>query len=411
MRLWLAGVILLVFTGLASAAGLTTSAKLRIEETNHYRIHTDLDRELSADLGRRMDAMYEEYSRRLACFDTNHSGNKFNVYLFAKRNNYLEFTGYRLSNAAGVTMPDINVVAAYLQNQGRDGLRQTLQHEAFHQFAASVINHDLPPWLNEGLAVVFEEGIWTGRNFLLGQIPPRRIRQLQNDIASNKLIDFHTMLTMSHKDWNTVLNSDRMRGATEYTQAWAMCEFLIYAGEHEGSPRGHAKYRARFLDMLQRIHAGTDAMAAFTQAFSPNYDGFQTLFTRWAAGLVPSPEATLIERQNILADMLSKFSQEGRRFDAMDAFRQTLIRGGYQMQYTVNNVKWETDANPRIYFRDLDGRPYNSDEQYFDVRDGAPLPDLVCDAVAQIHLRTRFYDLPGNGIEHETLVEGGGNGR
>ena len=41
----------------------------------------------------------------------------------------------------------------------------------------------------------------------------------------------------------------------------------------------------------------------------------------------------------------------------------------------------------------------------------APLPDFVCDPVGQIHLRTRFYDAPGRMVEHETLVEGGGNGR
>src|SRR3954470_13035285 len=137
-----------------------------------------------------------------------------------------------MSNAAGVTIPDINVVAADLESQGRDSLRQTLQHEAFHQFASSVISDDLPPWLNEGLAVMFQEGIWTGRTFLLGQVPPRRVRQLQQDIAVIRLVDFRAMLKMSLNEWNRTLDSDRLAGSRQYTQAWAMCHFLVYASEN-----------------------------------------------------------------------------------------------------------------------------------------------------------------------------------
>ncbi len=111
--------------------------------------------------------------------------------------------------------------------------------------------------------------------------------------------------------------------------------------------------------------------------------------------------------------MLTKFSQDGKRFDGLDSFRETLVRGGYRMQYTVNAVKWETDADPRVYFSSTRGAGVQESDQrrYFDVRSGAPLADLVCDPVAQIHLRTRFYDAPNDRIEHETLVEGGGNGR
>lgn len=382
------------------------STPLRILHSTHYRIHTDLDRNLTEDLSRRMDAMYEEYSRRLASFDANHSGDKFDVFLFAKRKNYLDFTGNKMSNAGGVTIPDINCVAADLESQGRDALRATLQHEAFHQFAASVISQDLPPWINEGLAVMFQEGIWTGRSFMLGQVPPRRVRQLQKDIADKRLIDFNTMLNMKLSSWNTTLDSDRVAASTQYTQAWAMCHFLVYATEN-----GQYKYRARFLDLLQRIHAGTDSMEAFKIAFSPNVEGFQKKFLAWAKTLGSTPEATLIEHHNVLADMLTTFASEGKRFGTMNEFRKMLVDGGYQMQYTVNDLKWVTDANPKIYFNDLAGKPYQPHEQYFELHGNAPMPDFVCDPVGQIHLRTRFYDAPGGKVERETLVEGGGNGR
>ena len=396
----------IVFVFILALAALLPSARaasneLRVLETNHYRIHTDLDRSLAEDLARRMDAMYEEYARRLANFDVDRSGKKFDVYLFNRREDYLKFTGGRANNTAGITIPELNTVAAYLQTQGRDNLRHTLQHEAFHQFAHSVINNELPPWIDEGLAGMFEEGIWTGRAFLLGQVPQRRVRQLQADIATKRVVDFKTMMAMPLKEWNQSLEKDKVRGGTQYNQAWSMCHFLVYAGAD-----GHPKYRARFLDLLQRIHGNTPPMQAFEEAFSSNIDGFKTRWLQWAGDLQPTPEATLMERQDILADMLIKFLQENRRFNALDDFRDFLVSHGIRMQYSNGDLKWATDSDPRVYFRTLEGRGYNSGELYFDTRSGAPLPDLVLNSPGELKLRSRFYDLPHGEIEHELIVEG-----
>jgi hypothetical protein len=229
-------------------------------ETRHYRIHTDLDRKFAEDLGHRMDAMYDDYRRRLQDFvaaaavaaaaEQDAGAVKFEVYLFKKRRDYLEFTKHKVPNTGGVFMPARNTLAAFLEGQGRDALRRTLQHEAFHQFAHSLIHPDLPPWVNEGLATVFEEGIFLGRSFTLGQVPPRRVRQLQADIENGRLVPFREIMTMSLDDWSRALNDKdkhQTRGATQYNQAWAMCHFLIFAQRN-----GDTIYRRRFLDMLTR---------------------------------------------------------------------------------------------------------------------------------------------------------------
>ena len=192
----------------------------------------------------------------------------------------------------------------------------------------------------------------------------------------------------------------RLRKIDDFTHAAASWTLTA----HEARP-GHE------LQFARMIEAGVSIPRAVFAFNSANVEGFQTRFLQWAKTLEPTPEATLIERQTILTDMLVRFSQQGKRFDHIDGFRKMLVSGGYQMEYTRNDVKWVTDSDPRIYFRTLEGRSYNSDELYFDTRSGAPLPDLVCSPVGQLQLRTRFYDLPKGAIEHETLVEGGGNGR
>jgi hypothetical protein len=179
-----------------------------------------------------------------------------------------------------------------------------------------------------------------------------------------------------------------------------MCHMLVYAAD-----QGKPKYRARFLDLLQRIHDGAAPMEAFTQAFSSNIDGFQTRFVQWGRELQPTADATLIERQTILADLLIDLARKGRRFDAVESFRDLVVKNGMWMEYSNELGKWESERDARVYFRTLDGRPYNTDDLFFDQRSYAPMPDLVLKATNQLKLRTRFHDLPGGKIEHETLVE------
>src|SRR5436309_10317166 len=166
---------------------LSAAPELRGLETRHYSIHTDLERALAEDLAKRMDAMFDDYCRRLQDFNPDRR-TKFEVYIFSRRVDYMKFTNNRVPNTGGVFMPGRNTLAAFLEFQGRDALRRTLQHEAFHQFAQSAIAPNLAPWINEGLATVFEEGIFMGRSFTLGQVPPRRVRQLQADMKNKRLI-------------------------------------------------------------------------------------------------------------------------------------------------------------------------------------------------------------------------------
>src|SRR5687768_13152126 len=157
-------VLALASAPFAGAAGLTT------RDTRHYRLHTDLDPDFAADLATRMDAMYDEYARRLSAFQPGNDVPRLEVYLFRTQAEYLRFTGEKLQNTGGVYIPRRNLLAAFLEGQGRDGLRRTLQHEAFHQFAYNVISPNLPVWLNEGMAQLFEEAVWDGQSFWLGNV-------------------------------------------------------------------------------------------------------------------------------------------------------------------------------------------------------------------------------------------------
>jgi hypothetical protein len=370
-------------------------------KTAHYHIYTDLDPRLAADLAQRLDAMYDAYAYRLRQFSSRDAQvPPFAVYLFCKQDDYLKLTGTRLKNTGGVFMSGRNLLASFLEDQGRDALRRTLQHEAFHQFAYALLSPDLPVWLNEGLAQVFEEAVWNGSTFSLEQVPPRRLRQLQDDMENRRLVRFETMMALTPDQWSKRLEDDHGAGAVQYNQAWAMTYFLINARDADGKPR----YRARLLQMLSLLHDGNNANDAFKVAFGENLAGFQKRFVEYAGSLKATDEATIMENQDVLADLLVELKARGQNFDRVADLRAAAVKAGYRMNYVRGGLKWQSHPDVNTYFTDTKGHPFHDDELYFSLRTGAPLPDLVCRWSKDVQFRTRFY-YDGPKIEHEVLVE------
>ena len=376
-------------------------AGLRVIETRHYRIHTDLDFELANDLAQRLEAMYSAYSWRLRVFvDDGREIPRFEVYLYRRQQDYLNLTGQRMKHTGGVFMSGRNLLASFLEGQGRDALRRTLQHEAFHQFAHTTISPNIPVWLNEGLAQVFEEAVWNGSNFSLEQVPPRRIRQLQADLQNRRFVKFETLMGLSPMEWAKRLEIDQQTGATQYNQSWAMVYFLINARDDDDGYR----YRQRLLRLLELLHDGKEPGGAFRTAFGNNIEGFEKRFVEYARALKPTPQATLLENQDVLGDLIVELNKLGKQYDTVDALREAVVQGRYRLTYTRGALRWTTDDDVGVYFRDATGHPLRSDHLYFQGRRGAPLPDLVCRYSPEMQFRTRFYVEDGK-TEHEVLVE------
>jgi|GEM_PF-1207764 len=391
--------ILLLATIIILNPAISRAADLRIIKTAHYRIHTDLDDNLADDLSRRLDAMYDEYSRRLAEFAPAGDSTPLEAYVVQSKEKYLHIVGLQMAGTGGAFSAQRHLLAAFLDGQGRDALRRTLQHEAFHQFVFKAIGPNVPVWLNEGLAQVFEEAVWTGNSFELGQVPPRRLRHLKKEIQASSIIDFRSFLKMTPMQW-AVGWSDPVEAGRQYNQAWAMAHFLVYATDDQG----RFKYRARLLQMLQFLHDGYDGEAAFEDAFSSNIEGFQRRFMEYAAGLTPTPLAALIENQGVLADMEIQMRKSGHTFDTLTDLRSSCEGLGLHILYKQGNLQWESAADPAVYFRSPSGEAFGSDDLHFEISGDHVLPDLVCHSDG-LSLRTRFDETSEGAIEHETIIE------
>src|SRR5687768_2636457 len=297
-------VILLLTVVVAASAGAARSNWRRFN-SRHYHVHTDIDSPLAEELVVRLDGMYDEYARRLSGFGAGPGNDaaRSEVHLFARKHDFLEFTRNTHPNSTGIFAPGADRLAAYLDS--RASLRRTLQHEGFHQFAYHAISPELPTWLNEGMAVYFEEALWTGKSFLVGQVTPDRLKRLQADVRNDRLIPFRELLALTQEQWNEKAAADPERSVTQYNQSWAMVHFLVH-GRNGGEP-----YRPRLLHLLKLIQQGKPAGDAFTEAFSPNVEGFQSRFVEFASQLTATEEATMLERQEILAQMLELLHARG----------------------------------------------------------------------------------------------------
>jgi hypothetical protein len=370
--------------------------------SEHYIIHTDMDDALAREMMRELELCYGEFSRRLSMFEglgRPGSEDPFNVYLFSRHTDYISFTGGEFPNTGGLFVSRKRALAVYLEDQGREQLRKTLRHEAFHQFAYEKIGPGLPVWINEGLAQLFEEGIRVDEGLRIGMVPPDRLRQLQHDISSGRLIDFETILKLNDDAWSRTL-ADRGRAATQYTQAWAMVHFLIFAQDASGN----AIYRERFNSMLRDIADGRTGWGSFTRHFGLNVEGFRARFVQYIQALAPTPESKTLEDQRVLAELLVLLKQRGQEFATVDSFRRHVIERRYRLESRRDEVTWSTDADVGVYFRDAQGRLLDARQLRFQPDPFGELPALVRQPGDGLIYRTRFYELEGK-LMHETLCE------
>jgi hypothetical protein len=124
----------------------------------------------------------------------------------------------------------------------------TIQHEAFHQYAAMRLGH-LPIWLNEGLAEYFSHALFTGDGFVSGIMPQWRLLRVRKHLADREFVSMQEMLRFTPQQWNQRIE------LTNYDQAWAYVQFLAHNN-------GGADQRA-LVKYIRDVSRGQESLAAF----------------------------------------------------------------------------------------------------------------------------------------------------
>lgn len=265
------GLLLLILAGCASEGpagqweGPTQPAPVRIETWNyplpdshivvtpHYRIHTDITERDSLDSAAQlMEGAYQQYTTLAPGVPQSRA--TMNVYLFSRRAQWAAFTSlntgedaktYLQVNRGGYTVNDWFAVAWI----GDVGTWNVMSHEGWHQFVGRHFAGRLPPFLEEGIACLFETVRWEGGlpQWNLTQNPTRQ-RGLADAVEHKRLWPLDKLVTLHAGD---IVSLPTERVEAFYAENWAFARFL-WDGDD-----------ARYRPALQRLLADTAAGRAW----------------------------------------------------------------------------------------------------------------------------------------------------
>lgn len=134
-----------------------------------------------------------------------------------------------------------------------------LAHEAVHQFFFMTAVRErgmagqIPQWLNEGLAVYFQESAERVNGFLAYELGRPAQRRFKDHVDAPKRFELRRILTMDQGDFMASTHT-----AAKYGQAYTLVHFLLHGTE--------GRYREMFFDILQRAYDGQGSMSDFKKA-------------------------------------------------------------------------------------------------------------------------------------------------
>jgi len=239
--------------------------KAKLLESKHYHIYTTIKEDEVLDLLPQVMegalSMYQEIAPGVAMSDRH-----MDCFIFRWRSEWDEYTQKYAGNDAkvylqirsgGYTIYD-RYVAYYI---GREGTFAVAAHEGWHQFAGRHFKGRMPPFLEEGLACMFETISWKDRlpRWNLS-VNTQRAQTLRKAIDAKDLWPLEKLISMHAGD---IVGESNDRIDAFYAQCWAFAKFL-YEGEN-------GKYRPALQKWLAETAAGTvyDPTKSHARAIAP----------------------------------------------------------------------------------------------------------------------------------------------
>ena len=278
-------------------------------DTPYYVIHTDLDPDALREAKARLVPLAETYYKAVQPFAGGKKvTKKFQFYLFSKEEDFHASGGP--PQGKGVFNGQ-EVLAFMPQGEWANEGWKNLQHECLHQFVHVFVCDNLPPWLNEGLAVYYSEAIWTGDGYVPGGIPSIRRKTIQGQIKDKSVVPLAKFLKLTQTEWVSTSGDEMLHW---YNQGWSMVYFLMHA---DGG-----KYQKLLNDFIKDIQAGKPIDASFAVRFGHDGGPLGKRYDQWwtEMGEEPSPEVYAQASVAILTSFLARATAGGTKFKDVNDF-------------------------------------------------------------------------------------------
>jgi len=343
--------------------------------SQHYAIYTNISKREADSIGRHMDLIFAEYTRRFGSFRKRFEG-AMPLYLLRTRQQYINLMrsfGFDASASGGMFFfsPKASGLATWIEGVPMSRTLETLQHEGFHQFAHAYIGSDLPVWINEGLAEYFGDGLIVRNRMKVGMTSQRRLGIIQDAIRHHKVIDFDQLLGTTSDQWLQNLQMDASRGYLQYQQSWSMVYFLIHGD--------NGKYRKAFEQYLLLVNNGHASRQAFVMAFgTEDTTSFRRRWQRYVLALKPDELATAIARMQFLGRGLAFLKQEAKPIpNSMAALRRALQTFGFRVIWMNHGVQEIIQAKDESVYRFLRHNGAHGTFKMLEAKSNHLLPRIV----------------------------------
>ncbi len=162
-------------------------------------------------------------------------------------------------------------------------LFQRLFHEAFHAYLLNFVypprDGELPRWLNEGLAQIFETAIFEVGELRIGHADRERAEAVRQAVAHNTLLPLTDLLRCGAKQFQVAHDGDKQVSDRYYLASWALAYYLTFDRKVLGTPA-----LDRYVAQLKR---GTDALEAFRELTGQPLAAFERDFVAYLNRLRP----------------------------------------------------------------------------------------------------------------------------
>lgn len=171
-----------------------------------------------------------------------------------------------------------------------------LYHEAFHAYASNFVYPmkrnsttadgpgELPRWLNEGLAQVFESGLVEAGELRVDHPDKDRLQRVKTAVIKGELLSIRELLGVGPKHFLVAHNGERKEAERAYLAAWALAIYLTFDRRLIGTDT---------LDEYVRcVSQGAAAEEAFVKLVGQPLPAFEARFHEWLKKL-PSDRSLL----------------------------------------------------------------------------------------------------------------------
>ena len=162
-------------------------------------------------------------------------------------------------------------------NQATQLLFATLYHEAFHAYLAGFVYParagELPRWLNEGLAQIFETAQIDAGELRIGHADAARLSRARDALKKGTLVPLTDLLRSEKKQFALGHIGDRQVSDRHYLTSWATAFYLTFDRRLLGS--------AALDKYVQALQDGTDAKAAFEELVGQPLPQFEADFRKF----------------------------------------------------------------------------------------------------------------------------------